>query len=100
MSHYPTNHGGSFGNMTTISNRPIAGTPGLTLGWQSDILVRASLGRVVDPVNRMFRSLCCALMMSWGCSCAIAGEAPETNATATVVAKLVEQLVSPIGPPP
>jgi hypothetical protein len=48
----------------------------------------------------MFRPLSCALALFWGCYCAVAGDVPKTNAASSVVAKLVEQLVSPIGPPP
>jgi hypothetical protein len=50
--------------------------------------------------NPMYHSLSLALTLFWGCFWAAAEEAPDTNATASVVSNLVEQLVSPIGPPP
>ena len=48
----------------------------------------------------MFRLPAWALALFWSCYYGVAGDAPKTDATASVVAKLVEQLVSPIGPPP
>ena len=48
----------------------------------------------------MLRSLCCLIALCWGCQCVTAGNASSTNAEPSLVAKLVEQLVSPIGPPP
>jgi len=60
----------------------------------------ASLSSVVKRMNSMFRSLSCAVALCWGCCYALAGEASKTNAAPSVAAKLVEQLVSPIGPPP
>lgn len=48
----------------------------------------------------MLRLLCCLVAFGWCCQCLVAGEQASTNANASVVTKLVEELVSPIGPPP
>jgi hypothetical protein len=50
--------------------------------------------------NPMFRSWYFVLALLWGCFRTDAEELRDTNATASVVANLIEQLVSPIGPPP